>query len=448
MDLRLSPYGAASTEPAPVSRMMESFASDFRDGIDINLGVGYVNERTIPVELIREALDAVIADPSRYRQAFNYGGPAGSANLIASIRRFLLASGHGQLDEATLGRKRLIIGPCGATSLLDGLTELFAPGTVVTADPMYYIYSNELERRGFRILAVPEDTEGIRLDLLEEKLAGLGDGTSQIAFFYAVTVNNPSCTILSNARRKALVSVAAELGRRERRRIPVFFDGAYELLLHDPAAEAFESAMPGDEMDIVYEIGTLSKVLAPALRIGYLLGPPGDLMNALVQKSSDAGFSAALFSQEMASWLLDNCIGEQLVRVNTGYRENALAVRRAIDDTIGPYLAECRGGSAGFYYYLTFERLETHTRSPFFRYLTRTTGDRAIDGPAGNPHPRILYIPGEYCVHPHGDLVDAGRRQLRLSYGFEKPERVAQALRWMRRAIDQAPGVSLINGGG
>jgi len=439
MEFRFSRYGAASTRPSPVNRMMAAFASDFRDSIDINLGVGYVNERTIPVDRIRDALDAVIADPSRYRQAFNYGGPSGSANLTDSIRRFLLESGHGGLDEATLSAYRLIVGPCGATSLLDGLAELFEPGIVVTADPMYYIYANELERKGFEILAVPEDAEGIRTDLVEEKLARLGDRAAEIAFFYTVTVNNPSCTILSNRRRRALVEVAASLSRRQDRRIPVFFDGAYELLLHDPAAERFQSALPFDDLGIAYEIGTLSKVLAPALRIGYLLGPPGDLMDAMVQKTSDAGFSAALFSQEMASWMLDNAIHSQLARVNAGYRENALAVRRAIDDTIGEHLAECGGGSAGFYYYLTFERLETHTRSPFFRYLTRSTGDPAIDGPAANPHPRVLYIPGEYCVHARGDLVEAGKRQLRLSYGFEPAERVAQALEWMRRAIQETP---------
>jgi len=439
MELRFSYYGAASTEPAPVNRMMASFASDFRDSIDINLGVGYVNERTIPVDRINDAINAVIADPIRYRQAFNYGGPAGSANLIESIRRFLLSTGQGRLNESTLESKRLIIGTCGATSLLDGIAELLEPGIVVTGDPMYYIYSNELERKGFEILAVPEDADGIRTDLLEQKLAALGDRASRIAFFYVVTVNNPSCAILSNDRRRALTEIAASVSRRQNRRTPVFFDGAYELLLHDPDAEPFESALPYDDLGIVYELGTLSKVLAPALRIGYILGPPGDLIDAMVQKTSDAGFSAALFSQEMASWMLDNCISEQLARVNAGYRENALAVRRAIDDTIGPHLADCCGGSAGFYYYLTFKRVETYTRSPFFRYLTRTTGDPAVDGPLGNPHPRILYIPGEYCVHPRGDLVEVGKRQLRLSYGFEPPERVAQALRWMRRAIDELP---------
>ena len=416
MQTRFSCYGQASTRPSPVNRMMAAFARSFRDGVDINLGVGYVNEKTIPVAYLNEAMQAVAGDGGKYRQAFNYGAPDGSANLIAALRRFLRRG----LDEATLERKRLIIGPCGATSVLDSLAQVLAPGLVVTSDPLYYIYADALERRGFEVLSVPEDAEGPDLAALERKLVGLSD---RVAFFYVVTVNNPSCTVLSNARRRALLDVAARLSREQRRKTPIVFDLAYELLLHDPNAEPFVSVLPEDELDIVYEVGTLSKVLAPALRIGYLLGPDGPLMDAMVQRTSDAGFSAPLFVQEMAGYLLDTRIEEQLRAVNAGYREKAVAVAAGIGRSLGPFLAECRGGSAGFYYYLTLRDIETHPASAFFRHLTRDTGE-----------PRVLYIPGEYCVHPRGDLASTGRRQLRLSYGFEEVPQILNAIELMRQA--------------
>jgi len=148
----------------------------------------------------------------------------------------------------------------------------------------------------------------------------------------------------------------------------------------------------------------------------------------MIQKTSDTGFSAPPFVQEMAGYLLDRGIEEQLRTVNTGYREKALAVRAGIQEHLGPHLAECRGGSAGFYFYLTMNQVETHSASPFFRALAE-----APDG-----RPRVIYIPGEYCVHPRGELAAQGRRQLRLSYGFENAATIVQALALMSEAARSA----------
>jgi len=421
-----------STRPSPVNQMMADFATDFRDGVDINLGVGYVNESTIPAARILEAMEAVSAHPEIYRQAFNYGGPQGSPNLIRAIRRFLVD--HRNVPERVLAGKQIILGANGATSLLEGMADVLAPGIVITSDPMYYIYCNTLERKGFKILAVPEDAQGVDPENLHIELDALGTDRERISFLYFVTINNPSCSILSNARRHQLVQIATKLSHEQGRIIPVFFDQAYELLVHDPTIEGLESGMLHDELGVVYELGTLSKILAPALRIGYMIGAPGPFMNAMIQKTSDVGFSAPLITQEMSGYLLEHYVMEQLRSVHTGYRQKAVEMKQAIDRELGPFLNDCRGGQAGFYFYLTFQDIETHTQSPFFRYLTRTTGQPEMDGPDGQKFARVIYIPGEYCVHPRGRMVEQGRRQLRLSYGFEEISHISMALNYMHDA--------------
>ena len=437
-DIPLSSYGRASSTPAPVNRMMADFASAFRDGVDINLGVGYVNEDTIPADRIRVACDEVLDNTDRYRQPLNYGGPTGSQVLIDSIRCFLIDNAVGGLDAETLGRKEIIIGPNGASSLLESLAYVLPKGIVITADPMYYIYTDFLVRNGFELLTVPEDAEGLQTELLAAKIAALGPRADEIRMFYVVTVNNPSCVILSNARRRELVAIARELSERLGRKIPVIFDRAYEDLIHDPQVEARQSALPGDAGEIVYEVGTLSKVLAPALRIGYMIGPGGAFLRAMVQRTSDAGFSAPQITQSLASWLLDHQIVAQLESVRAGYSAKALAVRRWIDERLGDRLESVSGGQAGFYFYLTFKDIETHEASDFFKYLTRTTGRSDIDGPPGARNPRVIYIPGEHCVNRNGELADIGRRQLRLSYGFEGLEAIDRAIELMQQAADYA----------
>ncbi|MBN1669908.1 MAG: hypothetical protein JXR37_02670 [Kiritimatiellae bacterium] len=134
-------------------------------------------------------------------------------------------------------------------------------------------------------------------------------------------------------------------------------------------------------------------------------------------------------------YLLDRHVKGQIEKVNQGYREKARMARRWIDESLGDALTHCSGGSAGFYYYLTLDGIETGEGSPFFRFLARTTGDATVDGPPGAKKPRVVHIPGEYCVHPKGELVGRGKTQLRLSYGFEEPGRIRKALELMREAV-------------
>ncbi|MFZ1937214.1 MAG: pyridoxal phosphate-dependent aminotransferase [Thermoguttaceae bacterium] len=434
-EYRFSPYGASSVAPSPVNRMMASFAVDFRDGYDINLGVGYVNERTIPRHLIGKALDAVIQDPTTYRAAFNYGNPEGSANCIEAIRRFLVKDAVGGLSREVLDRNRIVVGASGVTSLLEGIARVLQPGVVVTTDPQYYIYCNFLERCGYTILPIPEDADGIRIDVLQRRLESL---RQPVSFFYIVTVNNPTCSILSNERRKRLLEIVHDLGRATSRNIPIFFDTAYELLIHDPAVERPESALLHDRHAIAYELGTLSKILAPGLRIGYMIGPDTSFLRAMVQRINDMGFSAPVMNQEIASYLLDHHASEQVRTVNAGYREKAQKTREWISRYLEPHLEECTGGSAGFYYYLTFKNCLTEEGSLFFNYLARTTGIPSIDGDNLNENQRVVYIPGDFCVHPQGDLAQKGKRQLRISYGFEELDRIEQGIRLMGEAVEYA----------
>jgi 2-aminoadipate transaminase len=436
--VELSPYGCRSREPSPVNRMMSAFAAEFREGVDINLGVGYVNETTIPRAAIQQALAEVLSHPGTYKCPLNYGGPEGSAALIDSLRRYHVSRGVGGLTESDLSQRRIIIGANGATSLLEGLAQVLRPGIVVTSDPMYYIYCDFLERAGFTVITVPERADGLHAEDVAERIERLGPDAAGISFLYVVTVSNPTATIITNAERTGLVRLAAGLSRRFGRMVPLILDKAYEDLIHDPAVPRPRSGLLDDEDGVVFEVGTLSKIIAPSLRIGYMIGSDGPFLRALVQRTSDAGFSAPLINQEIASWLLDNALERQLQEVTRGYREKALAVRGWLDAALGDLLEECRGGQASCYYYLTLDGIRTDEGFPFFQGLGRGTGDRSIDGPEANRLPRVAYIPGAYCVHPRGSMAEKGKRQLRISYGFEELPRLQEAVGYMADAIRYA----------
>jgi DNA-binding transcriptional MocR family regulator len=421
--------------------MMADVAATFRVDKDINLGVGYVNEATIPRKLILEALQAIIANPDKYKLALNYGGPHGSSNLITSLKNYYINRQIGGLLEKNLDNNEIIIGANGATSLLEGIARVLKPGIVITSDPMYYIYCNYLERQGFEIITVSEDHHGIRTDLLEEKLKTLETRLETLSFFYIVTINNPTCSLLSNTRRREIIRIVNKVSEKLERKVPLIFDKAYEDLIHDPSAEQPLSGLLYDENKLVYEIGTISKILSPALRIGYMIGPDSPFMQAMIQKTSDVGFSAPLITQEIAGYLLEHHIDKQLDHVNKGYRLKAEKTGTWIKEHLEDYLEDISGGEAGFYFYLTFKDTLTTEGSPFFNFLSRATGNTDLDGPSDRQHPKVIYLPGQFCVHPKGDLVEKGSRQLRLSYGFEELEKIEQAILLMKQAVEYASNI-------
>lgn len=413
---------------------MAAYSADFRPSIDINLGVGYVSESSIPRASIQTAYEHVLEDSDQYGDALNYGPPAGVLKLTEAIRQDYAQ----RLGRDLPDNQRIIIGASGATSLLEAAAIILRRGIVITSDPVYYIYTDLLERLGYELLAIPEDATGLDVEKLAVTLDQLGSRTGDISFVYLVTVANPTCTVLSNRRRKQIVEVVTNLSKQVGRKIPLLLDTAYEPLVHDPTVESLDPLIDDDPLGIVYEIGSLSKIFAPALRLGYLIGRDGFFTNAMVQKASDTNLGPPPLNQYVATQLFERHLADQHTSAKAVYHQKAQQVRQWIVHYLDDQVAECRGGRAGFYYYLTLKDTPTHEHSNFFRYLTRTTGDDRVDRPDGMLDPRVIYVPGEFCVHRGGDLTDVAKRQLRLSYGFEDLPKIEIAIRLIGEAIDYA----------
>ncbi len=436
--MMLSSYGLLSAEPSPVNQMMSEFAKDFRPGVDINLGVGYVNEDTIPYEWFGKVVQNMIEKSKRPPNLLNYGGPKGSERLISVIREFYKSLNNtGKIGRIPDFESRdIVIGVSGATSILTGLANVIRKGVVVTADPIYYIYTSTLQRFGFEIEPVEEDKEGPRIEVLEKVLNKLEREGKFVSFCYFVTVNNPTCNVISNRRRKEIVECVMSFGRKSGKFVPIVFDLAYEWLAHGENLEKLDLPSVYDKYGIVYEVGTLSKVLAPALRVGFLMSPKeSPIIASLIQWNSDVGFSAPLVTQEISVELIKEFGLRQFDKVNEGYRKKARLLKEKILSELGNFLEAMSGGEAGFYLYLTFRDLETSPGSEFFKMLSRKSGDRKWDFNNGELNPRVIYLPGVYCVHSRGSFAEKGKKQIRVSYGYENLDMLGRAVDIMKEAI-------------
>ena len=140
---------------------------------------------------------------------------------------------------------------------------LLNPGDEVVVEvPTYLGAINTFRALGARVIGVQMDNEGMRIDMLEAILA-----RRHPRFIYtSPTFHNPTGVVLSYERRKRLLQVAKKY------QIPILEDDAYGEIFFDGKEHQPLKAM--DKHEQVLYLSTYSKILAPGLRVAWLVAPP------------------------------------------------------------------------------------------------------------------------------------------------------------------------------
>ena len=143
---------------------------------------------------------------------------------------------------------------------------------------------NRLARLGVNAIGIPLDRDGMRMDALAAALADLKRRGVRPKYIYTIpTVQNPTGTILAGARRHELLRLAGEYG------VPIFEDDCYADLIWDGKRPPALYAMSKD-VGIIH-IGSFSKSIAPALRVGYIVAE-WQLLSRMLAIKTDAGSGA------------------------------------------------------------------------------------------------------------------------------------------------------------
>ncbi len=170
---------------------------------------------------------------------------------------------------------------------------LAAGDTVIIEEDCYQGSINRLTKLGVTPIGIPLDGDGMRMDALATVLAELAAKGIRPKYIYTVpTVQNPTATIMPVARRLEMLRLAEQYG------VPIFEDDCYcDLVWGDKRPPAIHAL---SKTDNVIHIGSFSKCIAPALRLGYLVAPWGVLSRILALKT-DAG-SGALEQMVLAEY--------------------------------------------------------------------------------------------------------------------------------------------------
>jgi len=174
-------------------------------------------------------------------------------------------------------------GSLQALDLVNGI--LLARGdTVIIEQETYQGALTRLARLGVSAVGIPLDRDGMRMDALAAALDDLKRRGVRPKYIYTVpTVQNPTGTILPEPRRSEMLRLAALHG------VPIFEDDCYSDLIWNGQRPPALYAM--SEHGGVIHIGSFSKSIAPALRVGYIVAP-WELLSRMLPLKTDAGSGA------------------------------------------------------------------------------------------------------------------------------------------------------------
>ena len=269
----------------------------------------------LPADLLRRCADHVMRTEGA--KALGYSPPEGLPRLRALVAQDLANTG------VPVTADDLVI-TTGSQQGLDLLARaLVNPGDVFLVDAMTYTGAiNLLTLAGARLVSIPSDGEGPELASLQRYR-----GAGAKGLYLMPNCRNPTGESVSPARRRALVAWSREAG------IPLIEDdyGADLSLTGAPVPPALR----GLDGDVVH-LGTFSKKLAPALRVGFIVAPPAVRASVIsIKRAMDLGTSAML-QHVLAEFLERGYLRAHLNRSLPEYRLRRDALDKALREHAPP----------------------------------------------------------------------------------------------------------------
>nr|WP_232287817.1 PLP-dependent aminotransferase family protein [Verminephrobacter eiseniae] len=281
-----------------------------RPGI-ISLAGGLPSARTFPVSAFAAASAAVLARDGA--AALQYAASEGFAPLREAVAAFLPWKVAPEQVLITTGSQQAL--DLVAKVLID------TDSRVLVETPTYLGALQAFAPMEPRVVSVAGDDQGVLIDDLR---ARMGTGADKARFLYVLpNFQNPTGRTMSAARRAALVAAAAEL------RLVLVEDNPYGDLWYDTPPPAPLTA--GNPEGCIY-IGSFSKVLAPGLRLGYIVAPAAAYPKLLQAKQASDLHSPGYNQRLVAEVIRDGFLERHVPTIRALYKQQCAAMLAALDE--------------------------------------------------------------------------------------------------------------------
>ena len=303
------------------SAIRELFKLLGKPGI-ISFAGGFPDSAMFDVEGISAASQRALAEEPG--AALQYGATEGYQPLREQLAQFMQAKGA---KDVTADQLIVTTGSQQALDLL-GKT-LISPGDkVIVEGPTFLATIQCFRLYGAELISAPIDGNGVKTDELEQLMA-----EHQPKFLYLIpTFGNPSGAMLSLARRKQVLEMAVK-----HKTLIVEDDPYGDLYFGDappPSLLNLSATVPGSR-ELLVHCGSLSKVLSPGLRVGWMIAPAELLGKATMCKQFSDAHTSTFAQATAAQYLKAGRMPNTLAHVRKVYAERAQAMGDALRKELG-----------------------------------------------------------------------------------------------------------------
>ena len=302
------------------SAIRELFKLLGKPGI-ISFAGGFPDSALFDVDSIREATNAALnQDPGA---ALQYGATEGYNPLREQLAAFMQGKG------ASVSPDQLIV-TTGSQQALDLLGKtMISPGDkVIVEGPTFLATIQCFRLYGAELITAPVDGQGVQTDVLEALIA---EHKPKLVYLIP-TFGNPSGATLSLGRRKKVLELAVKYNTLVVEDDP--YGDLYFGKAPPPSLLALSKTVPGSR-ELLAHCGSLSKVLSPGLRVGWMIAPPELLAKATMCKQFSDAHTSTFAQATAAQYLQAGRMPDTLAKVRAVYAERAHTMCDALHRELG-----------------------------------------------------------------------------------------------------------------
>jgi 2-aminoadipate transaminase len=388
----------------------------------VSLAAGFVDQNSLPVDVVARAAADVMSDPLEGRRALQYGTTLGDPRLRARLVECLERSDGVPVGAYKAAIPRTIV-TTGSAQLIYLVCEaLLDPGDIVLVEsPTYFVFLGPVESRGARAIRIPIDEGGLCLEALESTLERLdGEGSlERVKLIYTIPEHaNPSGISLAAERRRPLLEIARRYSTKHR--IFLLEDAAYRGLSFG-GNEPRSLWSLDHEAETVILARTFSKTLSPGFKVGFGVLPHG-LIDSLHAFKANHDFGSANFNQQILERILgDGSYDRHLSGLTEVYRRKCDVFLAALDEYIRPVDPDLHWTrpKGGLFVWMTVpEGIDTSFAGPLFAHC-------ALEG--------VIYVPGDHAFALEPEPPP--RNHLRLTFGLPGEDELVEGARRLGAAL-------------